>query len=215
MGIPVTFVWSHDSVGLGEDGPTHQPIEHIATLRAIPGIDIVRPADANETAAAWKAILETTDRPSAIILSRQNLPVLEGTSTEGVAKGAYVLADAEGTPDVVLIATGSEVHVAVGAKELLAADGISARVVSMPSRERFERQDSAYQESVLPPSVKARVSVEAGSRLGWLELVGPTGRIVSVDHFGESADGGLLLKKYGFTAENVAAKARESVEASR
>ena len=215
MGIPVTFVWSHDSVGLGEDGPTHQPIEHIATLRAIPGIDIVRPADANETAAAWKAILETSDRPSAIILSRQNLPVLEGTSAEGVAKGAYVLADTDGTPDVVIIATGSEVHVAVAAKELLAADGIAARVVSMPSRERFERQEASYQESVLPSSTKARVSVEAGSRLGWLELVGPSGRIVSVDHFGESADGNLLLKKYGFTAENVAAKAKESIEASR
>jgi transketolase len=215
MGIPVTFVWSHDSVGLGEDGPTHQPIEHIATLRAIPGIDIVRPADANETAAAWKAILETSDRPSAIILSRQNLPVLEGTSAEGVAKGAYVIADAQGAPEVVLIATGSEVHVAVAAKELLAAEGISARVVSMPSRERFERQDSAYQDSVLPATVKARVSIEAGSRLGWLEVVGPTGRIVSIDHFGESADGNLLLKKYGFTAENVAAKARESIEASK
>jgi transketolase len=215
MGIPVTFVWSHDSVGLGEDGPTHQPIEHIATLRAIPGIDIVRPADANETAAAWKAILETTDRPSAIILSRQNLPVLEGTSAEGVAKGAYVVADADGTPDVILIATGSEVHVAVAARELLAADGISARVVSMPSRERFERQDDAYRESVLPAGVAARVSVEAGSRLGWLEVVGATGRIVSIDHFGESADGNLLLKKFGFTAENVAAKARESIEASK
>jgi transketolase len=215
MGIPVTFVWSHDSVGLGEDGPTHQPIEHIATLRAIPGIDIVRPADANETAAAWKAILETTDRPSAIILSRQNLPVLEGTSSEGVAKGAYVVAGDDGTPDVILIATGSEVHVAVAARELLAADGIAARVVSMPSRERFERQEAAYRESILPAGVAARVSVEAGSRLGWLELVGPTGRMVSIDHFGESADGNLLLKKFGFTPENVAAKARESVEASR
>ena len=215
MGIPVTFVWSHDSVGLGEDGPTHQPIEHIASLRAIPNLDVIRPADANETAAAWKAILETTDRPSALILSRQNLPVLEGTSAEGVARGAYVIADADGMPDVIIIATGSEVAVALGARALLAAEGIKARVVSMPSRERFDRQDEAYRESVLPSSVKARVSAEAGSRLGWLELVGPTGRIVSVDHFGESADGALLLKKYGFTPENVAAKARESVEASK
>lgn len=214
MGIPVTFVWSHDSVGLGEDGPTHQPIEHLATLRAIPGLDVVRPADANETAAAWKAILETTDRPSAIILSRQNLPVLDGTSAEGVSRGGYVLADSDGQPDVILIATGSEVHVAVAARELLAADGVSARVVSMPSVERFSRQSDAYREAVLPAAVTARVSVEAGSRLGWLELVGATGEIISVDHFGESADGGLLLKKYGFTAENVAAKARASVKAS-
>ena len=215
MGIPVTFVWSHDSIGLGEDGPTHQPIEHVATLRAIPGLDVVRPADANETAAAWKAILETTDRPSAIILSRQNLPVLAGTSTDGVAKGAYVLADSEGTPDVLLIGTGSEVQHAVAARELLAAEGVKARVISMPSRERFERQSAEYRESVLPAAVTARVSIEAGSRLGWLEIVGAKGEIISIDHFGESADGGLLLKKYGFTAENVAAKARISLEASK
>ncbi|WP_234996490.1 transketolase [Demequina sp. NBRC 110054] len=213
MQIPTTFVWTHDSVGLGEDGPTHQPIEHIATLRAIPGIDVLRPADANETAYAWKTILETTDRPSAIILTRQNVPTLEGTSAEGVDKGAYILAGADEDADVLLIATGSEVSVALGARELLAADGVKARVISMPSRERFERQDAAYQESVLPAAVKARVSVEAGSSLGWRELVGDAGRVVGVDHFGESASGGLLLKKYGFTAENVAAKARESLEA--
>ena len=215
MQIPTTFVWTHDSVGLGEDGPTHQPIEHIATLRAIPGLDVIRPADANETAAAWKAVLETTDRPSALILSRQNLPVLEGTSTEGVLKGAYVIAGADEDADVLLIATGSEVQHALGARELLAADGVKARVISMPSRERFERQDASYRESVLPSAVKARVSVEAGSVLGWREIVGDAGRSVSVDHFGESADGDLLLRKYGFTAENVAAKARESVDAAR
>ncbi|WP_062388711.1 transketolase [Demequina iriomotensis] len=214
MQIPTTFVWTHDSVGLGEDGPTHQPIEHVATLRAIPGLDVIRPADANETAAAWKAILETTDRPSAIILSRQNLPVLEGTSTEGVLKGAYVLAGADEDADVVIIATGSEVSVAVEARELLAADGVKARVVSMPSRERFARQDAEYRESVLPAALKARVSVEAGSALGWREVVGDAGRTVSVDHFGESADGALLLKKYGFNAENVAAVARESIAAA-
>ncbi|MFV0287234.1 MAG: transketolase [Demequina sp.] len=214
MRIPTTFVWTHDSVGLGEDGPTHQPIEHIATLRAIPGLDVVRPADANETTAAWKAILETTDRPSAIILSRQNLPVLEGTSAEGVAKGAYVLAG-DGEADVVLVATGSEVAVALEAREVLAAEGINARVVSMPSRERFERQDAEYRESVLPSALKARVTVEAGSRLGWTEIAGDAGRTVSIDHFGESADGGLLLKKYGFTADNVAAKARESLAAAK
>ncbi len=215
MGIPVTFVWSHDSIGLGEDGPTHQPIEHLATLRAIPDLDVVRPADANETAAAWKAILETTDRPSALILSRQNLPVLPGTSAAGVARGGYVLADTEGTPDVILIGTGSEVQHALAAKDLLAARGIQARVVSLPSVERFARQDEAYRESVLPAAVTARVSIEAGSRLGWLEIVGAAGQIISIDHFGESADGGLLMTKYGFTAENVAAKAAIAVEASK
>lgn len=214
MQIPTTFVWTHDSVGLGEDGPTHQPIEHIATLRAIPGLDVIRPADANETAYAWKTILETTDRPSAIILTRQNVPTLEGTSAEGVDKGAYVLAGADEDADVVIVATGSEVSVALGARELLAAEGVKARVVSMPSRERFARQDAAYQESVIPASLKARVSVEAGSTLGWRELVGDAGRMVGVDHFGESASGGLLLKKYGFTAENVAAQARESIAAA-
>ena len=215
MGIPVTFVWSHDSIGLGEDGPTHQPIEHLATLRAIPGLDVLRPADANETAAAWKAILETVDRPAAIILSRQNLPVLENTSAEGVDKGAYVLHDTEGTPDVILIGTGSEVQHAVAARETLAAEGIKARVVSMPSRERFERQSAEYRESVLPAAVTARVSIEAGSKLGWLEVVGAQGAIISIDRFGESADGNLLMDKYGFTAANVAAKAREVVEAAK
>lgn len=215
MGIPSTFVWTHDSIGLGEDGPTHQPIEHVATLRAIPGLDVIRPADANETAFAWKTILETTDRPSAIVLTRQGVPTLEGTSAEGVEKGAYVLAGGDEDADVLIVATGSEVQHALGARELLAADGITARVVSMPSRDRFERQDEAYRESVLPSALKARVSVEAGSPLGWREIVGDAGRIVGIDHFGESASGSLLMKKYGFTAENVAAKAKESLEASK
>jgi len=215
MGIPTTFVWSHDSIGVGEDGPTHQPIEHLAALRAIPGLDVVRPADANETAAAWKVILETTDRPSALILSRQNLPVLPGTSADGVARGAYVLAGADDEVDVLLIGTGSEVQHALGAREILAGKGIKARVISMPSVDRFERQDDDYRESVLPRAIKARVSVEAGSRLGWRELVGDAGRIVAIDHYGESADGGLLMKKFGFTAENVAAKAIESLEAAK
>ena len=177
MGIPTTFVWTHDSIGLGEDGPTHQPIEHVATLRAIPGIDIVRPADANETAWAWKHALETTDRPAGLILTRQNVPTLEGTSAEGFAKGAYVLAGADEDADVILIGTGSEVQPACAARELLAADGIKARVVSMPCKELFERQDVDYRESVLPPPVKARVSVEAGSPLGWSKCVGDAGRI--------------------------------------
>ncbi|WP_200807823.1 transketolase [Demequina sp. NBRC 110056] len=215
MQIPTTFVWTHDSVGLGEDGPTHQPIEHLATLRAIPGLDVVRPADANETAAAWKAILETTDRPSALILSRQGLPVLEGTSAEGVLRGAYVIAGADEDADVLLLATGSEVSIALEARETLAADGVKARVVSMPSRERFARQDADYRESVIPAALKARVSIEAGSALGWREVVGDAGRSVSIDHFGESADGALLLRKYGFTAENVAAVARESIAAAQ
>ena len=215
MGIPTTFVWSHDSVGVGEDGPTHQPVEHLAALRAIPGLDVVRPADANETAAAWKVILETTDRPSALILSRQNLPVLPGTSADGVAKGGYVLAGGDDEADVLLIGTGSEVQWALGARDLLAEKGIKARVISMPSVDRFERQDDDYRESVLPRAIRARVSVEAGSKLGWREFVGDAGRIVAIDHFGESADGALLMKKFGFTAENVAAKAIESLEASK
>ncbi|MCB2411649.1 transketolase [Demequina sp. TTPB684] len=214
MGIPTTFVWTHDSVGLGEDGPTHQPVEHVATLRAIPGIDIVRPADANETAWAWKHALETKDRPCGLILTRQNVPTLEGTSAEGFAKGAYVLAGADEDADVLLIATGSEVQVAVAAREALAKDGIKARVISMPCRELFERQDAEYRETVLPSSVKARVSVEAGSPLGWREIVGDAGRVVGLDHFGESAQGDKLLQKYGFTAENVVSKAKESLEAS-
>jgi transketolase len=214
MGIPTTFVWTHDSVGLGEDGPTHQPIEHVATLRAIPGIDIVRPADANETAWAWKHALETTNRPTALILTRQNVPTLEGTSADGFAKGAYVIAGGDEDADVLIVATGSEVQVALAAREQLAGEGIKARVVSMPCRELFERQDAAYRESVIPPNLKARVSVEAGSPLGWREIVGDAGQIVGIDHFGESAQGDTLLQKYGFTAENVAAKAKASIAAA-
>ena len=213
MQIPTTFVWTHDSIGLGEDGPTHQPIEHVASLRAIPGLDVVRPADANETAWAWKHALETTDRPAALILTRQNVPTLEGTSAEGFAKGAYVIAGGDEDADVILIGTGSEVQHAVAARATLAAEGIKARVVSMPCKELFERQDAAYRESVLPPSVKARVSIEAGLGLGWREIVGDQGRIISIDRFGESAAGGLLMTKYGFTAENVVAKAKESIRA--
>ncbi len=215
MGIPTTFVWTHDSIGLGEDGPTHQPIEHVATLRAIPGLDVVRPADANETAWAWKHALETKDRPSGLILTRQNVPTLEGTSAEGFAKGAYVLAGTDEDADVILIGTGSEVQHCVAAREALAAEGIKARVVSMPCRELFERQSAKYRASVFPPDVKARVSIEAGSGLGWREIVGDAGRVIGIDHFGESASGDLLMKKYGFTAENVVAKAKESVESAR
>ena len=177
MGLPVTYVWTHDSIGLGEDGPTHQPIEHLAALRAIPGLDVVRPADANETAAAWHAVLERTDHPAGIALTRQNVPVFprgeDGYSdTSNVHRGGYVLLDAptiddrDGDPDVILMGTGSEVQVAVAARELLAADGIRARVVSLPCLEWFEEQEESYRETVLPPTVKARVSVEAGVKQG-------------------------------------------------
>ncbi|MEW6861605.1 transketolase [Trueperella pyogenes] len=219
MKTPSVFVWTHDSVGVGEDGPTHQPVEHLWAYRAIPGLDIVRPADANETSYAWRGILEHTDRPAGLILSRQNLPVPargegELASAEGVLKGGYVLANSEAV-DVVLIATGSEVAVALEAREELAKDGIGARVVSMPCLEWFAEQSEEYRESVIPSAVKARVSVEAGSTLGWRNLVGDAGRMVGIDHFGESASGSLLLEKYGMTAANVAAAAKESIEAAK
>lgn len=220
MHAPVIYVWTHDSIGLGEDGPTHQPIEHVASLRAMPGIDIVRPADANETAAAWLQVLRNTDRPAGLILSRQNVPTFprgEGgfASTEGVAKGGYVLIDADGgEPDVVLLATGSEVQLAVTAREQLAADGINARVVSLPCLDWFEAQTQAYRDSVIPPTVKARVSVEAGVKQGWREYVGDAGRIVSIDHYGASADAGTLFREFGFTPEAVVAAARDSIAAA-
>ncbi|GAA4125806.1 transketolase [Nocardioides fonticola] len=216
MGVPVTYVWTHDSIGLGEDGPTHQPIEHLAALRAMPGLDVIRPADANETAAAWLTLLGHTDRPAALALTRQNVPVFPRgeqafATTEGVAKGAYVLIDAEATPDVILMATGSEVQIAVEARAKLAEEGVDARVVSMPCLEWFEAQDQAYRDSVLPPSVRARVSVEAGVRQGWREYVGDLGRIVSIDHFGGSADYQRLYQEYGLTTEAVVAAARDSL----
>lgn len=219
MKTPSTFVWTHDSVGVGEDGPTHQPIEHLWAYRAIPGLDIVRPADANETSYAWRGILERSDRPAGLILSRQNLPVPargegELASAEGVLKGGYVLADAEKV-DVVIIATGSEVSVALEARDELAKEGIGARVVSMPCLEWFAEQPEDYRESVLPSDVKARVSVEAGSTLGWRAYVGDAGHMVGIDHFGESASGDLLMKKYGMTAENVVKAAKESIAAAK
>ncbi|GIG54510.1 transketolase [Demequina activiva] len=218
MKAPSIFVWTHDSIGLGEDGPTHQPIEHLAALRAIPGLAVVRPADANETSYAWRGILERVDGPAGIILTRQGVPTVdrdEFASAEGVLKGAYVLADTEGTPDVILIGTGSEVQHALGARDLLAEDGIHARVVSMPCREWFDDQDEAYRESVLPSAVKARVAVEAGIAQPWHDIVGDAGRIVSIEHYGASADADLLFEKFGFTADNVAAHARESVAAAK
>jgi len=217
MKLPVTYVWTHDSIGLGEDGPTHQPVEHLAALRAIPGLDVVRPADANETVAAWHTILEHTDRPTGLCLTRQNVPVFprgaEGfAGTEQVRKGGYVLVDAEkGAPDVILIGTGSEVQLAVEARRLLAAKGVDARVVSLPCREWFDAQDDAYRDSVLPPIVKARVSVEAGIAQGWRDLVGDHGRSVSLEHFGASADFATIYREFGITAEAVVLAAEESI----
>jgi transketolase len=221
MGLPVTYVWTHDSIGLGEDGPTHQPVEHLAALRAIPGLDVVRPADANETVAAWKKVLETTDRPSALALTRQNVPTFprgaDGfATTEHVERGGYVLLDAdEGRPDVVLVATGSEVQLAVEARERLAGTGVSARVVSMPCREWFDAQEQSYRDSVIPPGVKARVSVEAGVAQGWREIVGDAGRIVSLEHFGGSADFATLFAEFGITAEAVVLAAEDSLRAAK
>nr|WP_212756189.1 transketolase [Flexivirga aerilata] len=215
--LPVTFVWTHDSIGLGEDGPTHQPIEHLAALRAIPGLAVVRPADANETSVAWKTILEHFDNPSGLILSRQALPIVdrkEFASADGVARGAYVLADTDGTPDVILIASGSEVSLALEGRKALADKGVKARVVSMPCREWFEQQDDAYREEVLPAAVKARVSVEAASPFGWRDLIGDAGRTVSIDHFGASAAGSVLMEKFGFTPEHVVSAAEESIQAA-
>ncbi|KAA9160373.1 transketolase [Amycolatopsis acidicola] len=211
MHLPVVYVWTHDSIGLGEDGPTHQPIEHLAALRAIPGLNMVRPADANETAGAWKAALEDKRHPSGLALTRQNVPVLEGTSAGDVAKGAYVVSDAEGTPDVILIGTGSELQLAVEAGRTLTAEGVRTRVVSMPCFEWFEAQDEAYRESVLPAAVKARVAVEAGIAQPWYRYVGDAGEIVSIEHYGASADYKTLFREFGFTAGAVADAARASL----
>jgi transketolase len=219
MGLPVTYVWTHDSIGLGEDGPTHQPVEHLWALRAIPGLDVVRPADANETTVAWRTILERIDHPVGLCLSRQNLPVVDRSSglagADGVARGGYVLAEAEGgQADVILISTGSEVQIALAARDQLAAEGVRARVVSMPCVEWFEEQDAAYRDEVLPPHTRARVSIEAGIGLGWRQFVGDAGRIVSLEHFGASAAYQKLYEEFGLTAEHVVSAAKESIAAA-
>jgi transketolase len=225
MKAPAIYVWTHDSVALGEDGPTHQPIEQLATLRAIPGLDIVRPGDANETAWAWKTILERRNGPAGIALTRQNIPVFargedkaDGdtfASAKYVAQGAYVLAEApNGTPDVIFIATGSEVQIAVEAREVLKVEGINARVVSAPSLEWFEEQSAEYRESVLPASVTARVSIEAGISLTWEKYVGTSGRSVSIEHFGASADYKTLFREFGMTTEAAVAAAKDSLSAN-
>jgi transketolase len=219
--LPVTYVWTHDSIGLGEDGPTHQPVEHLAALRAIPGLDVVRPADANETAAAWGAVLRN-GRTAALALTRQNLPVLDRSvyaKADNVAKGAYVLVDGgkdgRGAPDVILIATGSEVQIALDARESLERQGVATRVVSMPCREWFEEQSKAYQNRVLPPDVRARVSVEAAVSLGWHDLVGDAGRSISLEHFGASADYKTLFREFGITPEAVVKAAKDSLKDAR
>jgi len=226
MGVPSLYVWTHDSIGLGEDGPTHQPVEQLASLRAIPGLDVVRPGDANEVAAAWKAMLANHENPAGIVLTRQNIPTWERGegdatgdtfgSTAGVAKGGYVLAEASNDgqsvqPQVILIGTGSEVQLAVQAREALQAEGIATRVVSMPCVEWFNKQDATYREAVLPAAVKARVSVEAGLALGWKEFVGDAGRSISLEHYGASADYKRLFQEFGITAEAVTAAAKDSL----
>jgi transketolase len=215
MNIDTIYVWTHDSIGLGEDGPTHQPIEHLSALRAIPHLSVVRPADANETAYAWRSVLARGNGsgPVGLILTRQGLPILEGTNYEGVAKGGYILGDDGGDePDVVLIGTGSEVQLAVEAQKLLAAKDIVARVVSMPCVEWFESQPEDYRDSVLPPSVSARVAVEAGIAQSWHKLVGDTGEIVSIEHYGESADAKTLFREFGFTPEAVVDAAERTID---
>jgi transketolase len=215
MELPTIFVFTHDSIGVGEDGPTHQPIEHLASLRAIPGLDTIRPGDANETAYAWKGALEAQETPTVLVLSRQPLPTLDRTkyaSAEGVLKGGYVLTKDEGEPDIILIATGSEVSLALKAAEALAEGGNKARVVSLPSFHRFEQQDQAYKDSVLPPSVTARVAIEQGAEMGWDRYVGLAGKTVTMSTFGASAPIAALQKKFGFTVDNVVKVAREVME---
>jgi transketolase len=223
MKVPSIFVWTHDSVALGEDGPTHQPIEQLATLRAIPGLDVVRPADANEVAHAWKAMLERRHGPAGIALTRQNIPVFprgsgaasatEFAHASATAKGAYVLIDCEGTPDVLLLATGSEVQLAVAARDQLAKSGVAARVISAPCWEWFGEQSDEYRQTVIPSGVTARVSVEAGLAMSWEKFLGSRGRAVSIEHYGASADYKTLFREFGITTEAVVAAALESIAA--
>jgi transketolase len=215
MELPSIFIFTHDSIGLGEDGPTHQPVEHLVALRAIPGLITLRPADANEVVEAWRVIVKLKHQPACLVLTRQKLPTFDRTryaAAEGVARGAYVLADAEGgKPEVILLATGSEVALCVAAHETLKQEGIAARVVSMPSWELFEQQDQAYRDTVLPPGITARVSVEAGSVIGWDRYVGTTGARIGMHSFGASAPLKDVMKKFGFTPEKVLAAAKAQI----
>ncbi len=213
MQLPVTYVFTHDSIAVGEDGPTHEPIEQLATLRAMPNVSVIRPADGNESVAAWRLALESTKTPTALILTRQDLPTLEGAKEdtyEKVSKGAYVIsASKKETADVILLATGSEVSLAIEAQKALAADGIDASVVSMPSMDRFEAQSAEYKESVLPKAVTKRFAIEMGATFGWHRYVGLEGDILGIDMFGASAPGEKIMEEYGFTVENVVRKVKE------
>ncbi|WP_404427826.1 transketolase [Ureibacillus chungkukjangi] len=212
MGLPVTYVFTHDSIAVGEDGPTHEPVEHLASLRAMPNLSVIRPADANESAEAWKLAVSSKNVPTVLVLSRQDLPVLDKSAElakDGVAKGAYVVSPAtKETPDAILIATGSEVSLAVEAQKQLLAEGIDASVVSMPSMDRFEQQTAEYKESVLPKAVTKRLAIEMGSSFGWHKYTGFEGDILAIDQFGASAPGEIVIEKYGFTVENVVAKVK-------
>jgi len=210
--LPVIFVWTHDSIGMGEDGPTHQPVEHLMALRAMPGLTVIRPGDANEAVEAWRAAMEHREGPVGLVLSRQKLPVFDRGRfgpAEGLARGAYVLAEATGgSPKLLLIASGSEVGLVMEAREKLEKEGLATRVVSMPSWELFEKQPADYRESVLPKAVRARLAVEAGATLGWWRWVGDAGDVVGLDRFGASAPGEIVLREFGFSVENVVARAR-------
>jgi len=212
MKLPVIYVFTHDSIAVGEDGPTHQPVEHLAALRTIPGLTVIRPADAVETAEAWRRAIKAGDGPVALILSRQKLPILNSNQTDpehGLQKGAYIIADAEGTPDVIIIATGSEIHISLEARRILSEKGVTARVVSMPSWELFENTTKEYQKTILLPETTARIAVEAGIPMGWERYVGDRGIVIGTTRFGSSAPGGTLMQNYGFTAENIVEKAMQ------
>ena len=212
MGLPVTYVFTHDSIAVGEDGPTHEPVEHLSALRGIPNVSVIRPADGNETAAAWRLAIESTNKPTALVLTRQNLPTLKGTvqnAYENVSKGAYVVSPStKEVADALLIATGSEVNLAVDAQKALEGEGISAAVISMPSWDRFDAQPQEYKDTVIPKNVKARLTIEMGASLGWHKYAGDEGDVLAIDQFGASAPGERIIKEYGFTVENVVAKVK-------
>ncbi|MBW2407932.1 MAG: transketolase [Deltaproteobacteria bacterium] len=213
MKLPVIYIFTHDSIAVGEDGPTHQPVEHLVSLRAIPGLTVIRPADASETVQAWRQALKITNGPVALILSRQKLPVLTSNAVkDGLSKGAYVLSDCDGKPDIILIGTGSEVHIVIEAKTRLLEKGVAARVVSMPSWELFEKNSQEYKDRILLPDVKTRLAVEAGSPMGWCRYVGTGDTVVGINSFGASAPGGIVMEKYGFTVENVVQRALSLIE---
>lgn len=216
MGLPVTYVFTHDSIAVGEDGPTHEPVEQLASLRAMPNLSVIRPADGNETAAAWKIALKSTNKPTALVLTRQNLPTIKGTKDnayEGVSKGGYIISPSKTeTPDALLIAAGSEVGLAVEAQKELEKDGINISVVSLPAWDRFEQQSKEYKEAVIPKNVKKRLAIEMGSSLGWHKYVGEEGDVLSIETFGASAPGNKVLEEYGFTVSNVVKRLKSLLE---